>query len=242
MADRPIIMSGPEVNAIMAGTKTQFRRVMPRKSFDWWNACGLEIGDDGWPMVEDDLGNECRLPSPYDVGDTLWVRETLEVVANHGTIHYAADGAPLYDPEINAMDERAEALVDRYSDSYFSTEAWKVPSIHAPRWASRLSLLVTEVRAQRVQDISEEDAVAEGVPTFPSAEQPPSEDGIGREWCRSCGGTLLAHNGSDCFDCNTSRKLFRNLWDRLNAKRGFPFSSNPWVFAYTFEMQERGER
>lgn len=218
MPERPIIMSGASVRATMAGLKTQFRRVMPKRLFDWWNACGLEIGDDGWPMVEDDHGNECRLPSPYEVGDALWVRETFQPIFADGFKHGKQPYPDWktgygYAPRYLATEERRVEWID--GDDNITERC--IPSIHMPRWASRLSLLVTEVRAQRLQEISEEDAMAEGV--MP-------------QYAVDC------VRGEHAF---TARPLFQAHWDRINGKK-HPWSRNDWVFAYTFERQERSGR
>lgn len=223
MSDRPIIMSGESVRAIMAGIKTQFRQVMPKKSFGWWNACGLEVGDDGYPMVEDDYCIECRLPSPHEVGDTLWVRETWRPWSwreDHPIhIQYKADSAigvcDVDDEDwyeriaVEATKACAKAGLPHDGEGYRWPDGkcplpWRSP-LFLPRAGSRLSLLVTEVRAQRVQDISDKDARAEGM--------------------ESC----------------TPYDQYRVLWDRINGKK-HPYSSNPWVWAYTFEKQKRSER
>ena len=93
-----------------------------------------------------------------------------------------------------------------------------------PRWALRLTLEVTDIRAQRVQEISEEDARAEGI----------SDGG-----CLSCG-------KSEPCGCSNPRPDARDafcwLWDSINAKRGYGFSVNPWVWAVTFRVAEGGKR
>lgn len=138
MSEKPIIFSGPMVRAILAGTKTQTRRVDPKAVFDA------------------DLAR-------YQPGDRLWVRETWKrdawcgrIIAVDGTIkdlglvsiHYAADASE--------QCRRYTATPPEPSDH------WR-PSIFMPRWASRITLEVTDVRAQRLQEISAEDAKAEGM-------------------------------------------------------------------------------
>jgi hypothetical protein len=94
---------------------------------------------------------------------------------------------------------------------------WK-PSIHMPRWASRLTLEITEVRVERLQDITEEDATAEGV-----------EPG-----CLTCGENCVNSGGCGC--CQPAyRESFINLWQQINGKRpGCSWSDNPWVWAISF--------
>ncbi len=125
---------------------------------------------------------------PYgQVGSKLWVRETWVPTFQGLDCLYKADetGKP----------------------SLFPVSGWK-PSIHMPRWASRITLEITEVRVERLQEISEEDAIAEGIPPF-------------------------APNGkvqSSTIPC----KHFSTLWDSLNAKRGYGWETNPWVWVISF--------
>lgn len=97
------------------------------------------------------------------------------------------------------------------------------PSIHMPRWASRLTLTVTDVRVQRVQDISEVDAIAEGCRSFFDA------DGPDHIPCPN-GDTIEMHPLKGPVDD------FHRLWDGLNAKCGFGWDKNPWVVALTFDV------
>ncbi len=93
-----------------------------------------------------------------------------------------------------------------------------VPSIHMPRWASRLTLRVTDVRVQRVQDISQEDAISEGL-----------------EWVDRTWGV----KGFAPSWCAVPKESFKVLWDSLNAKRGYGWDINPWVAVLTFEVEKR---
>ncbi len=137
---------------------------------------------------------------PYGVlGDRLWVRETwgLSRDAVRGTqewVRYAAGGAPV---PLRAAAPQGFAFVDD------GRRTWR-PSIHMPRWASRLTLELIEVRAQRLQDISEDDAIAEGCPAQP--------------WYRVPAGPV---------------QWFSTVWNDINGERG-SWKSNPWVWALTF--------
>lgn len=179
MKERPIIFSGPMVRALLAGTKTQTRRVYRARPVD---------------NIAAEHGPVWSLPSPYGApGDRLWVRETMDYSAEHANFYYAAD----------------RRGVGEYVYARLVARDWKprtVPSIHMPRWASRITLEVTEVRVQRVQDISEEDARAEGV--LPAGANP-------------------SHY-------KPARDLFRTLWNDINEDRA-PWASNPWVWALTFK-------
>lgn len=154
MKERPMLFSAPMVNAILAGIKTQTRRlVKPQPDrdqrypsgyiFEWWSGKYLNVVD----AKSADALERCRYGQ---IGDRIWVRETWAQNADQlsdtrmdTSIVYRADG------ERRAFDNGIE-------------KRWR-PSIHMPRWASRILLEITEVRAERLQDISEEDAIAEGV-------------------------------------------------------------------------------
>lgn len=138
--DRPILFSGPMVRALLDGRKTQTRRVATFVQetdglFHIRNSGGgvFGVSEDRVPIVAPDY-------APYSTGDRLWVREAftdLRVYGGGPDVLYRVDGGPDY-------------------------LKWK-PGIHMPRGASRLTLTVTDVRVQRLQEISEEDAQAEGV-------------------------------------------------------------------------------
>lgn len=167
---RPILFSGEMVRAILDGRKTQTRRVLKPS----WSRClDLTDPDDRARAVE-----QC----PYGVpGDRLWVRETwADVNSSEGpALLYRADGgmrtwhefSETFGPDYGAgpsMDYVAYPgeYVMWWSDLLAGEpdHRWR-PSIYMPRWASRLTLEVTEVRVERVQEVSEEDARAEGVGT-----------------------------------------------------------------------------
>ena len=135
---------------------------------------------------------DCAFCCPYgQVGDRLWVKETWGAWPHLGgdyqreSLRYRADGE--YESEYNAW-------------------RWR-PSIFMPRWASRLTLEIIKVRVQRLQEISAEDVVAEGV-------LPPNPHG----WLP-----------------DIARLKFGLFWDTLNAKRGYDWASNSWVWAIEFQ-------
>lgn len=176
--ERPIIFTADSVLAILDGTKTQTRRVIKNPG----RLDGL--------MLSGEEQEWC----PYGrAGDRLWVRET-----------WAWSG----DKTVAEAERIAQGEVWYRTDPRWTNPAirWRSP-IHMPRWASRLTLEITEVRVQRVQEISEEDAKAEGAPFDAGGNE---ELGVGY------------------------RIGFCRLWDSLNAKRGYSWESNPWVWALTF--------
>lgn len=216
MKERPILFSGPMVRAILEGRKTQTRRVMkpqPVVQNGWvdgayWErrpARGIEPPDQ-WCIR--DARQFCPHGTP---GDRLWVRETCradELDSGLDGVRYVSDGA--FRP-IEDSTEATEQWIEL--NSYRGQKGVKVPAIHMPRWASRIALEITSVRAERLQDISETDARAEGVAI---------ED---RHMNGYCAGEYYP----------PSIRAFRDLWDGLNANRGFGWGTNPWVWVIKFE-------
>lgn len=219
MRERPILFAGPMVRAILNGEKTVTRRLMnpqPTPS---------NMGGHSWPSpihqtmlhVEQELQNgegiwagladsACPHGAP---GDRLWVRETwycddyrvlrgpylkpddldLDEARDDGTLVYAADGLTPYEAE---------------------QPTWK-PSIHMPRWASRILLEITAVRVERVQDISDEQCVAEGI-------------GVTKH---AVGVKLTSPH-----DESVPRAMFRELWQSINGAESW--AANPWVWVVEF--------
>ncbi|MCT8970607.1 hypothetical protein [Microbaculum marinisediminis] len=223
---RPILFSGPMVRAILHGRKTQTRRVLKPQPPADMALVGIYA-----PKLTAVFGYvapdaDCKIPLRYIPGDLLWVRESVWQSARYpGTlpsgepeptswlwgrrIHYAIDGNPPNVPNRHYPEAfRNGAFAAPDPDAVWL----KRPSIHMPRWASRLTLRVTDVRVQRVQDITKAHAIAEG--------------------CAGCLGP------NPCFPDEwdpSPDEEFRDLWERLNAPRGFGWEANPWVAAITFE-------
>ena len=204
MKDKPILFSTPMVKAILEGKKTQTRRILKLKKGDTVG----KIYDDKETeyIICDKDGDEVPMEfvSPYGVaGDRLWVRETWGLTQGNGSpidawISYKAGGQ---NSELPIRDNGN--LFD-----YPIKEGWR-PSIFMPRWASRITLEVTEVIVQRLQNITEEDAQAEGF-----TEQLESE-GIYYK---------------------SARMGFYETWNKLNSKRGYSWDSNPFVWAISFKV------
>jgi len=206
--EHPILFSGEMVRAILDGRKTQTRRLVRLPpGYEHGEVYGYEGSYNGRHCLACDPGPSRAILCPFGVpGDRLWVRETWR------------DGQYAVGKEWD-FDDRVG-----YRASFVGDPAlkWK-PSIHMPRWASRLTLEVVSVRVERLQDITEADAQAEGVdsgaPWFPPGQwSPPDEDprqvGYGR-------GNFALQN-------------FRALWEHINGKRA-PWASNPWVWVVTFK-------
>jgi hypothetical protein len=172
--EKPILFSGPMVQAILDDCKTQTRRVVTRKDF-------------GGSMLCDAALKNVAI-SPYGaVGDRLWVRETFCDTGCMRAVYRAST-----------------------KEENWKWRKWK-PSIFMPRWASRITLEITGVRIERVREISEADAWAEG---------------------------YEVHWRERRKDENSGRPApvgwFAALWNSINASRGYPWSKNPPVWVISF--------
>lgn len=231
MKERPILFNGPMIRAILDGRKTQTRRVIKTSAKEFCDLNG--VGD----AVFTDDGIKFRaVRCPYgDVGDRLWVRETFVLENNyeyHGEWPLPTDGRPIqyrdggfdygsYEliPHYRATDPDPHIVPYECDGDNDDRTRWK-PSIFMPRWASRITLEVKSVRVERVQDISYEDAVIEGIERINS---------IGP--LRACGFKDYG-NGPGHMQPQES---FRSLWDSINFKRGHGWCFNPYVWVVEFE-------
>lgn len=200
MTVRPILFSAPMIRALLDGKKTQTRRVA--KFIEPIEGGRFHIrahGGGSYGVAEADVARVAADYAPYEIGDLLWVRETWW----HGSFDFTPDQYKGVAPE--------PALFFRATDGHRPIFDWK-PSIHMPRWASRLTLTVKDVRVQKLRRIGEADALAEGV-----------ED------------ELRDNNGNVCWTPATM--FFENLWDTINGNRpGCAWDDNPWVVALTFDV------
>lgn len=223
MIERPILFSGPMVRALLDGHKTQTRRVVkPQPDFD--AARSALGGDTSMATVDvDQIGGlglrrgdgmgyvQPNAACPYGRnGDRLWVRETArcsyrseQPPTNRGCIgvEYQAGGSLTRNYTLEQRD--ALSWFPRTSHNADGAMRW-TPAIHMPRWASRITLEVTGVRVERLNNISDADAAAEGWPGF-------TED-----------------SGLDAM------AWYSELWDSLNASRGYGWEANPWVWVVEF--------
>lgn len=200
MKERPILFNGEMVRAILDGRKTQTRRIVkPRKLMEFDAA--IKMGEcsnfiDGPKHEWDDryLQGLC----PYGAaGDELWVRET----------HYRIPhGKPSCTSCYYEETDKFPILCELYDRGIYR----KYPSIHMPRWASRIQLKITGILVERLQNISEDDAKAEGCC------QEYTSDG-------TIGGFVSAKDN------------FKKIWDSINADKA-PWESNPWVWVIEFEV------
>lgn len=236
--ERPILFSGEMVRAILDGRKSQFREVVkPQPDDDDIYFTSEHVKSQDYMAVDGEVkrggilhicGNvpdpepSFVLTCPYGKpGDLLWVRETWRL----GRIN----GASIPNAEFATIQFKAGWGVlpyrrdwrEFYVDLLGSESSWESsetgnlwgrwrPSIHMPRWASRITLEVTDVRVERVQSISESDALADGGWVY-----------------------------RDCPIHKAPERSFSQLWDSLNAKRGYSWDSNPYV--WVVEFKRKGE-
>lgn len=220
MKEHPILFSGPMVRAILEGRKTMTRRVInPQGNIQpgCWDACRFQYSDTGYSGpgwycwdegCEDDGSHFVRCPHGQR-GDRLWVRETFAHDQCNQEIWYKAGQVGTGNTWITGSPPKGEKMR---------------PSIHMPRWASRILLEIVSVRVERVQDISEHDARQEGAEAknvFDLKNAPASLTG----WRPG-----LIISSSPRF-----RHGFYELWESINARRGFGWDANPWVWVIEFE-------
>ncbi|HCF6089222.1 TPA: hypothetical protein NIH88_002999 [Pseudomonas aeruginosa] len=219
--ERPILFNDQMVRAILEGRKTVTRRVVtPQPDF-----LGSMV-DPNTPFKTLDAGLHARITCPYgQPGDRLWVRETWTDVNMCGApaLAYRAD------EDIRDLMEEPGFLDDRGAFNYddprvkpypfacwyaeLDQARWR-PSIHMPRWASRILLEITAVRVERLQDISEEQALAEGVRGEPCDHA--------RQACSDIG----------CWG-DTAKGAFGFLWEQLSGAGAW--QANPWVWVVEFK-------
>jgi hypothetical protein len=220
--ERPILFSAPMVRAVLAGTKTQTRRIAKFPPTTSAFVVSPERDGKWWPTNRGDYvggGIVCPYGEP---GDRLWVRETHAqfAVGNRSgvapqCVAYRAtcdeDGGFDY---VNNGDEIMRLKVTKWT-----------PAIYMPRWASRITLEVTRVRVERLHDITEEDARAEGVEAM---------DGMFDEveLCR-----IAKIAGSSYED---ARGWFAALWCQINGEDSW--RANPWVWVVEFKRMEAAAR
>lgn len=231
MKERPILFSGAMVHAILDGRKTQTRRVVklphnnPLGAWEPTTVGGGSVkyvGDIPAPemtAIWHTRTGECYVCPHGDIGDRLWVRETHKVrrvgtetfegarpTRRYAGLAYQADGG------------RAEVDIDL--NTYQALDAkesrgW-TPSIHMPRWASRITLEITGIRVERLQDISEADCIAEGIECYRGSPR----------WVRY----LDTVTGEASH--NTARDAYFALWERLNGRGSV--DANPWLWVIEF--------
>jgi hypothetical protein len=213
--ETPIIFSGPMVNAILVGKKTQTRRVIKPQPLESWMTNGTSVSSKpvDWSQYYKTVRGQRRknlwIMHPTEnkeivcpkgaPGDRLWVKEAIRYSLEHTNFYYCADNQGVgNDRFVSFMESRPD----------WSSHYRVRPNLNPRfmfRWASRITLAITEIRVERIQDISAADCRAEGVEQIDP---------------RASDVTIIGR--------------FRSGWDSINAKRGYSWDSNPWVWAISF--------
>ncbi len=203
MTEKPIIFSTEMVRAILEGRKTQTRRVI--KNVDITNSFDVDVDGSVYAYCCPATGDSFK-PwgiAPWEKGDILWVRETWAERQE-----YYKNGTPVF----------AEPLFVYKADGVFSAK-WRSP-IHMPRKAARIFLKVKNIRVERLQDITEDDAEAEGA----------------IDWiCQQHNNGTWIDNAMRGAACAKPKRAFALLWNSIYEKRGFGWDQNPWVWVIEFE-------
>jgi hypothetical protein len=233
MKEHPILFCGEMVNAILNGRKTQTRRIIKPQPFlrtdGFWQLFPSKLTNRfcTWEQINNYLLEHC----PYgQIGDRLWVKESWKIIGwdfeGRFTIQYRDEIKKNYEPSENEItDEQAVKYAIQCSDDCMDAglksdldgnficdgilpTMWRSP-LFMPRWASRITLEIINVRIQRVQEISEDDAKSEGC--------------------------LASNTGTYIFDAVDS---YQELWDSINAKRDYSWESNPYVWVIEFRRMD----
>lgn len=226
MKEIPILFSTPMVQAILEGRKSQTRRIMepqpwygsqvpdgphfifPPGSGQRFNA---EVSKNGnWYVMQEGFQRYFSKMAKWQPGDLLWVREIYKIEGSmsHGEsvlgVKYKAGG--------RWIQNDSKEVFDIF---HKSKEGWR-PNIFLPKIAARIWLQVTDIRVERLQDISEEDAKAEGVEKI--------DDSI---FC-------WRHYGGKYAGCSTARNSFQSIWKSINGDESW--NINPWVWVISFNI------
>ncbi|MDB4726337.1 hypothetical protein OAF54_02780 [bacterium] len=205
--ERSILFSGEMVRAVLDGRKTQARRVIkphPKR--------GIGKSGDEWVDMWDN-----RIKCPYGKpGDMLWCRETWATSLSLDDLSPSGISAPAYYAGYGGDNPLADLwyMADIHYRQWGSeiTSLGKTrPSVHMPRWASRIQLEITDVRVERVQDISREDVETEGISII---------DRVTGIFCEGY----------------TPQDPFKNLWNSIYKKKEFRWDVNPWVWVVEFKV------
>lgn len=217
---KPILFNTDMVQAIQNGKKTVTRRVIKPQP-DWFD-CGID-GNRNTPMkAADVLTTDWEIKQPYQIADILYIRETWSRI-----VTFCGDGM------------KSGRCVYRASDNYPFGEKYIVkfrwhPSIHMPKEVARIFLKVTDIRVERLQDITVPDMIKEGIRAF------------GCEPCLEVNGKCKPQTSEDgfCGAEDQAEDLFSDLWDSTIKKTDldcYGWEANPWVWVIEFERCEKPE-
>lgn len=253
MKERPILFNTPMVQAILSFIKNLTRRTKGLDTINEfpndWRFCATDSKDGEFIWQhKTDIKRVFAQKCPFgQIGDVLWVKETVRPGA------WREDGRVAFDykasPEIKntswvQMGEKFEDYFIKWTDQLLdkgckSNEeghfVWEVgespvnwiPSLFMPKVACRLNLRITNIRIERLNDITEEDAIKEGV-------NKNIEPGKESEWEPDFGYEDYSAKDLDGFPCFTAKDSFQTLWESINGKDSW--KENPWVWVIQFEV------
>lgn len=212
MKEHPILFSTPMIQAIQEGRKSQTRRIIKPQP-EIYKADGKQMlrytSKKSFIQMDMESINEpfVGIEHPaYKVVDTLWVRETFaEFLGIEPRIEYVY---------------RADKTFDTPAKEHLVGNKWK-PSIFMPEAACRIFLEITNIRVERLQDISEEDAIAEGVLLYHR----------GTQYLNYL--DEKAHLTQFIYNCYTAKESYKTLWQLINGRESY--FNNPWVWCITFK-------
>lgn len=220
MKERPILLNAEMVRAVLDGRKTQTRRMLTPRQLKMIDAAA-SIGE-CYPLESvhqhENSQSYYREWCPFGaVGDRLWVRET-----------FAALACGSYEPEkpswSGSCQEARYRATDRLADLSADIRGygWR-PSIHMPRWASRITLEITGVRVERLKDISAEDVTAEGIKTL-------GESMWGPQWWLDAPQAAI----------NDAQLQFSIIWSKIYGEENW--RANPWVWVIEFKRLDNADK
>ncbi len=229
MKETPILYSTHMVQAIMDDLKTKTRRVIKPQPEgtsldDTLNGKWLKKSFGGLllPQIKD-LPMECPYGQP---GDILWVRETTYLYGKWEEDGTTETGKPKYtfvwDKSMPAYYEASGPKPNDIKTKKSDVGYFKRPSIFMPKEVCRLRLQVKGVRVERLQDITVEDVIAEGLPADNEIRNPDHE----------------THESIKNWNLAYAQFLYKKLWDGLNTKRGYGWETNPWVWVISFRKYQ----
>ena len=245
--EKPILFNTEMVRAILEGRKTSTRRIIkpqpPKEMPSNVDFCVMPR-----PWVDKDIYYFQTLATlkqkeiiwqrrylPYRKDDILWVQETWKVDSINDGINNMAIDFKAIQEGYNAAEKLCDFKPDRYKKfrKFYQKNGWQSPYF-MPREAARIFLKVTDVKVQKLQDITEDEAKVEGIPNdYP----------MNPVYCPKCKGegligTLhpvsLGYMEIDCPNCGDIRVRFKNLWNSIYTKQGYGWDANPWVWVIEF--------
>ena len=234
----PVEFTTESVQGIIEGRKRMTRRVAKLPKWTKATYDDLEIGDDGFmEAICEETGCFASIRPRYLLGDLLWVKESWRL----DDMYVEGDD---WSASVVYKDDAVGGRIHGLHGS--QTFSWRSLR-YMPKAAARVFLIVDGVKAERLQCITEADAISEGVPDA-------LEGNIGDEiYCPTCKGNgligaahpvSLGYYETECRDCDTAVKRYAHMWDHINSKREggrYAWANNPWVWGYTFKRVEAPE-